>query len=137
MPFNETFQIEYINMDVLADHFAPQINLTRRLLICHVPPQESTYYDEMFHLYSVYHLAFPHERLIALDADLYFQNGVDIADLDDQFDLMSPDQLIGIAPDLSPHYWYHFLHYRKKHPGSNVGKRLPGLQVQNILKLNN
>jgi hypothetical protein len=83
-------------------------------------------------------LAFPQERLIALDADLYFQDCVDIADLDDQFDLMSPEQLIyqpiGIAPDLSPHYWYHFLPYRKKHPGSNVGKRLPGLQVQCVLK---
>ena len=115
-------------MDVLADHFAQQINLSRSLFICYVPSPKSTYYDEMFHLYSVYHLAFPQERLIALDADLHFQD--DIADLDDQFDLMSPEQLIGIAPDLSPHYWYHFLPYRKKHPGSNVGKQLPGLQVQ-------
>jgi hypothetical protein len=88
-------------MDVLADHFAPQINLTRSLFICYVPSPKSTYYDEMFHLYSVYHLAFPQERLIALDADLHFQDGVDIVDLDDQFDLVSPEQLIGIAPDLS------------------------------------
>ena len=117
-------------MDVLADHFAQQINLSRSLFICYVPSPKSTYYDEMFHLYSVYHLAFPQERLIALDADLHFQDDVDIADLDDQFDLMSPEQLIGIAPDLSPHYWYHFLPCRKKHHGTPTTVPSAGLHVE-------
>lgn len=82
---------------------------------------------QVFHIGLVYHLIFPFRYLIALDLDLKFV--VDVAELADQFELMSRDNVIAVANDLAPHYWYDFRHYRRRHPGTSVGKVRPGLQV--------
>ena len=48
----------------------------------------------------------------------------DIKKLDDQF-MMMGDKLIGIAPDLTPHYHVNLnLSYYKTHPSSTLG--IPG-----------
>ncbi len=78
----------------------------------------------------MYHLIFPFRRLIALDLDLKFV--VDVADLADQFERMSAENIIGVANDLAPHYWYDFRHFRRRNPGTLVGEVRPGLQVGNL-----
>ena len=60
--------------------------------------------DNMYYLAPFYHEIFPEmDKLIVLDSDLEFK--VDPAELYDQFNHFSEDQLIGIANDLSPHYY--------------------------------
>ena len=60
--------------------------------------------DNMYYLAPFYHDIFPElDKLIMLDSDLEFK--VDPAMLYDEFSRFSEYQLIGIANDLSPHYY--------------------------------
>ena len=60
--------------------------------------------DNMYYLAPFYHEIFPElDKLIMLDSDLEFK--VDPAMLYDEFSHFSEYQLIGIANDLSPHYY--------------------------------
>lgn len=120
--------MEYVDLAVIREAFSSKITLSRKYFLNTRPLESSRYFDEVFHVGSVYHLVFPFERVIALDVDLKFT--VDIARLHRQFDRMSEENLIGIANDLAPHYWYDFLSYRLHHPGSTVGEARPSLQVK-------
>ena len=63
--------------------------------------------DNMYYLAPFYHDIFPElDKLIMLDSDLEFK--VDPANLYDEFSRFSEYQLIGIANDLSPHYYQMF-----------------------------
>ena len=59
-----------------------------------------------------------------LDVDLKFQ--VDIYELFQHFQNFKPGQMIGVGPDLAPHYRIAFREYRAKNPGTPVGE--PGLK---------
>ncbi len=58
-----------------------------------------------------------------LDVDLKFR--IDISELFRQFENFGPDQMIGVGPDLAPHYRIAFRHYRALHPDTQVGEPGP------------
>ena len=82
-----------------------------------------SYTEDLFYIAPVYHRAFTHlDRIIFLDSkDLQFTS--DISLLQQQFSLMG-SALIGIGPDLTPHYHSVLTTFVAKHPNSSLG--LPG-----------
>ncbi|OQR75516.1 xyloside xylosyltransferase 1-like, partial [Tropilaelaps mercedesae] len=86
------------------------------------------YNDDIFFMTPFFHRVFAGklQRAIFLDADLQFR--ADIADLWAKFAEFTKDNLIGIAPDLQPHYRAEFSLYRRNHSGTDVGLPRPGKQ---------
>lgn len=82
-----------------------------------------SYTEDLFYIAPVYHRAFPGlDKIIFLDSkDLQFST--DIKLLHQQFDSMGP-ALIGIGPDLTPHYHSVLQEFVKKNPNTSLG--LPG-----------
>ncbi len=65
------------------------------------------------------HRVLPYRRLIMLDADLLFR--VDIAKLHSLFDDFSGAEVMGVGPDLAPHYYHVLRFYREANPGTDIG----------------
>ena len=87
------------------------------------------YSHDLFYLAPLYHKKFSSlGRLMVLDIDLGILTS--IQDLYDQFDQFGSgdqsDQCIGLAPDLSPHYWHKLEFFRADNPDTTLG--LPGDQ---------
>ena len=120
-------QVEFVDLDMISLKFGHEIELSRKYFLNTQPLNSSRYYEQVFHIGHVYHRIFPFRRLIALDVDLKFV--VDVARLEQEFDQMASENIIGIANDLAPHYWYDFRLYRQRNPGTLVGQAHPGLQV--------
>ena len=82
------------------------------------------YSHDLFYLAPLYHKKFSRlGRLLVLDIDLGILTS--IQDLYEQFDQFgSGDQCIGLAADLSPHYWHKLETFREEHPATVLG--LPG-----------
>ena len=116
-----------MNLTAIAAKFEPQIKFSRRYFLNTQPLNSSKFFDEVFHIGLVYHLIFPFRRIIALDMDLKFR--VDVAELWQQFEFMEDDNIIAVANDLAPHYWWDFRHFRRSHPDTKVGQCRPGLQA--------
>ena len=88
------------------------------------------YLHDLFYLAPLYHKKFSTlERLLMLDIDLGILTS--IQDLYDQFDQFGTgDQCIGVAADLSPHYWHKLESFRADNPDTALGQ--PGsLQGKN------
>ena len=58
-----------------------------------------------------------------LDADLRFK--VPLEELYDFFDEFADQQIIGVGPDLSPHYMHVLREYRNRTPGTPIGEPGP------------
>ena len=58
-----------------------------------------------------------------LDVDLKFR--IDISELFEQFKNFGPDQMIGVGPDLAPHYRIAFRDFRALNPDTQVGEPGP------------
>lgn len=86
------------------------------------------YGDSIFFLTEVFHEALPKRlhKVIFLDVDLIFKD--DIRNLYHEFSKFTPENVMGIAPDLQPQYRMDFSKYRDKHPNTTVGSPRPGLQ---------
>ena len=84
----------------------------------------ASYTESLFYIAPIYHKAFTGlKRIIFLDSkDLEFRS--DIGLLEQQFKKMSPTALIGIGPDLTPHYRIVLTDYISQHPNTTLG--LPG-----------
>ena len=84
------------------------------------------YSHDLFYLAPLYHKKFSRlGRLLVLDIDLGILTS--IQDLYHQFDQFgSGDQCIGLAADLSPHYWHKLESFRADNPDTALG--LPGEQ---------
>ena len=84
----------------------------------------ASYTESLFYIAPVYHKAFTGlKQIIFLDSkDLEFRS--DIGLLQQQFEKMSPSTLIGIGPDLTPHYRKVLSDYISRHPNTSLG--LPG-----------
>ena len=84
----------------------------------------ASYTESLFYIAPIYHKAFTGlKRIIFLDSkDLEFRS--DIGLLEQQFKKMSPTALIGIGPDLTPHYRIVLTDYIAQHPNTTLG--LPG-----------
>ena len=80
------------------------------------------YSHDLFYLAPLYHKKFSRlERLVVLDIDLGILTS--IQDLYSQFDQFgSGDQCIGLAPDLSPHYWHKLESFRADNPDTSLGQ---------------
>jgi hypothetical protein len=71
----------------------------------------ATKYDkDLFYLATFYHLVFPFDKFIVVDADIEFKYGVD--NLYDIFTSFEAEQLYSFAPDLSPFYRTMLSQYR-------------------------
>ena len=90
-----------------------------------------SYSEDLFYIAPIYHKAFASlDRIIFLDSkDLEFR--CDIKLLDDQFDAMSETAVIGIGPDLTPHYRQETKVFRARHPDTEVGDPGPRSQGYN------
>ena len=90
-----------------------------------------SYSEDLFYIAPIYHRAFASlDRIIFLDSkDLEFR--CDIALLDAQFEAMSETAVIGIGPDLTPHYRQQARVFRARHPDTRVGGPGPGAQGYN------
>ena len=84
----------------------------------------ASYTESLFYIAPIYHKAFTGlKRIIFLDSkDLEFRS--DIGLLEKQFNKMAPTALIGIGPDLTPHYRIVLTDYIAQHPNTTLG--LPG-----------
>lgn len=85
---------------------------------------EASYTEDLFYIAPVYHQIFSNlDKIIFLDSkDLEFRS--DIRELDEEFEKMGEDALIGIAPDNTPHYRNILKTYISNNPDSKLG--LPG-----------
>ena len=62
------------------------------------------YNSNIFYLAPFYHRIFTKlARLIVVDADVVFKS--DPIETWEQFDKFRGDEVVGVAPDLSPHYY--------------------------------
>ena len=92
------------------------------------------YTHDLYYISPLYHLEFPPQlkRVIVTDLDLEFR--IDLAELWGHFSRFSATEVIGIGPDLHPHYFINTQEYRESHPGTHVGS--PGrFQVGTIAYL--
>ena len=90
-------------------------------------PGNGKYFNDLFYIAPLYHTKFSSlSRLVLLDTDLLFQSS--ILDLWRQFLEFSPGQCIGLAPDLSPHYWHRLEAFRRLRPETDLGKPGPTSQ---------
>ncbi|XP_039278572.1 LOW QUALITY PROTEIN: xyloside xylosyltransferase 1 [Nilaparvata lugens] len=102
-------------------------------------PHPGAYYSDALFFISLglYRLASPEHRFaVMLDIDIELQT--DIANLFNEFQNFSPDNLIGLAPELSPVYQHILYAYRSRHKTSLLGSPLsaggfPGLNSGVIL----
>ena len=91
------------------------------------------YTHDIYYISPLYHLEFPAQlkRVIVTDLDLEFR--IDLAELWGHFSQFSATEVIGIGPDLHPHYFINTKEYRESNPGTHVGS--PGrFQVGTIAK---
>ena len=90
-------------------------------------PGNIKYFSTLFYIAPLYHKKFSAlSRLVLLDTDLMFQSS--IRDLWRQFLAFSPGQCIGLAPDLSPHYWHRLETLRGQRPDTDLGRPGPSSQ---------
>ena len=64
----------------------------------------------MFYLAPFYHLVFPFNKFMVVDADIEFKYGVD--NLQNIFNDYGSEQLYSLAPDMSPFYRTMLYQYR-------------------------
>ena len=85
-----------------------------------------SYTEDLFYIAPIYHKAFASlDKIIFLDSkDLEFRSDVKLLEM--EFDKMSETALIGIAPDLTPHYRGKLEKYLELHPNSSLGQQGPG-----------
>ena len=95
------------------------------------------YSHDLFYLAPLYHKKFTRlARLLVLDIDLGILTSVQ--DLYDQFDQFgSGDECIGLAPDLSPHYWHKLESFRAANPDTSLGQPGPGQGLNSGVALYN
>jgi len=115
-------KISYVDIQNIIDLSPRFINALRKNTIKKDAIKDK-YVNDLFYIAPMYHGAFMKlNKLIFLDStDLEFFD--DVKSLNDQFDNME-NELIGVAPDLSPHYRKFLGEYLKDHPDSTLG--LPG-----------
>ena len=88
------------------------------------------YNSTLYYIAPFYATIFPGlKRLVTVDTDIEFN--VDINFLFAEFDKFDSDQLIGVANDLSPHYYQMLTGYRSNHPDTKLGTPGP-LQGFNV-----
>ena len=88
-----------------------------------------SFLQDLFYISPFYHLVFPFEKFIVIDADIEFQQS--LLRLYKEFDKFEPTQLFGLAKDMSPYYRTVLYQYRKDNPGTQHGDvgRLQGLNT--------
>ena len=90
-------------------------------------PGNGKYFNDLFYIAPLYHTKFSSlSRLVLLDTDIMFQSS--IRDLWRQFLSFTPGQCLGLAPDLSPHYWHRLEAFRSQRPTTDLGRPGPGTQ---------
>merc|ERR1719445_2151713 len=78
------------------------------------------YVDKLFYLGPLYHKIFPTlGKLIFLDVDLDFYSDVKL--LYSQFFKFSDSNLLGVGPDMSPHYRRNLEQFRAQHMNTIIG----------------
>ena len=87
------------------------------------------YTHDLFFIAPFYHKEVTEaiHKLIVIDIDLEFR--IDLLDLYRHFSFFKKSEMVGLAPDLSPHYHQMSSQYREDHPDTVIGS--PGkYQVQ-------
>ena len=128
-------QIEFVSLESLTEKYRDKINMMKRLFGYHDKEprvvvsddqvsrvSNTKYTHDLFFIAPFYHLETPVERLIVLDIDLEFRT--DIINLYKLFHNFTDSQIIGLANDLSPHYFGMTKEFRNLNPSSKIG--LPG-----------
>ena len=59
-------------------------------------------FQDLFYVSPFYHLVFPFDKFIVLDADTEFKRSPEL--LYEEFDNFEPEQLFGVAKDMSHNY---------------------------------
>ena len=79
---------------------------------------------DLFYLAPLYHLGFPPalKQLIVLDVDLEVR--IDLRELQAEFDLMTPEQLVGVVNDQFSMYKLYFENSMRLHPDMNISETM-------------
>ena len=89
-----------------------------------VDSHNEKYTHDLFYIAPIYHKKFSNlSKIIVLDIDLAF--GASIKKVWREFSKFRKGQCIGLAPDLSPHYWYKLETWRQDNPDSKFGQPGP------------
>ena len=140
-------RVEYVNITSITSKHQDHINIMKQLYGHHDPvgtqfmpgdealkglehrlPHGSDYVVvpslkytlDLFYLAPLYHLELVQiDKLVVLDVDLQFR--VDMIELFKHFDNFADDEMIGVANDLTPHYFDHAQDFIKKNPGTRIG----------------
>ena len=126
-------QVEFASLLSITDKYRDNIDQMKELFGYHDPEENivikedvvlienKKYTHDLFFIAPFYHKEIPEKimKLIVLDIDLEIR--IDFLDLYKQFMSFAPSELIGIANDLSPHYFASSRAYRSKYPGTSVG----------------
>ena len=59
-------------------------------------------FQDLFYISPFYHLVFPFDKFLVLDADTEFKQSPEL--LYEEFDKFEPEQLFGVAKDMSHNY---------------------------------
>ena len=126
-------QVEFASLLSITDKYRDHIDQMKMLFGYHDPEEKfvitedvvlvenKKYTHDLFFIAPFYHREVPEmiNRLIVLDIDLEFK--IDVLELYKQFNQFGPLEMIGIANDLSPHYFASSGDYRSRNPETLVG----------------
>jgi hypothetical protein len=111
---------------ILEESTRNQSSVIDRLHALFAPPDvDSKYHKRLFHIAPLYHRLLPTatSRLLVIDADVRFRE--DVALLYRQLQTFDTDEMMALAPEMSPLYFYPFQKLRAIKPSSEAGLHKP------------
>ena len=126
-------RVEFTKLTSITDKYRSDIDEMKKLFGFHDPDVKYVIKDEvvlvpntkythdLFFIAPFYHKEVTEAigKLIVIDIDLEFRT--DLRNLYRHFSKFSESELIGLAPDLSPHYYQMSKTFRDRNPGTKIG----------------
>lgn len=129
-------RVEYVNLESMANKYREDIDEMKKYYGHHFPegtfflPEDGKgpvmipnlkYTLDLFYVVPFYHkeISAEIEKIIVIDIDLEFR--IDMLNLYKHFKKFTETEMIGVANDLTPHYFNLAKSYRKLNPETNIG----------------
>lgn len=128
-----TFRVEFVNIKSITekyrtqiDHMKTRFNVVNETYKIGIDGFENWGFDpvvkyrhDLFYVSPFYHLMFPFEKFVVVDADIEFKYNIN--KLFEEFEKFEPNQLYAFAKDMSPLYRTLLHSYRKENPETKLG----------------
>jgi len=117
------FQVDYLILEESTRNLSSVIDRMHALFAPSDP--SSKYHKRLFHIAPLYHrlLSAATSRLLVIDADVRFRG--DVADLYRQLLTFGTDEMMALAPEMSPLYMQPFQKFRAQEPENGAGLHKP------------